>query len=286
MVQAPGFHMIRFHGVFAGHAADRADVVPRPEPEAEASVAPPEQLAFAGIGEEEEVDDERAPSRKPWAWLLRHVFKIDVTVCPFCEGRMRWLDVRRGAFLALRKPDQTGTTSPLSSRRCSRPRLPHVTRCKQSPRSERGLARQLGTGPRGRGGAPRATLGGQGRARAAVTQTERRSPRGSSARGAASTLPPPTRVDKTAGSHLPAAYSRRQNRQLPPASRLPGSTKSPGPTCPPPTRVDKSGSSTWLAPTRVDKTTGSYLPRASKRRDLPFLGPQTAGPFAEKKRVA
>jgi Putative transposase len=95
MVPPPGFHMIRFHGVFAGHAADRADVVPRPEPEAEPSALLPRQLAFAGIGEEEEedVDDERAPSRKPWAWLLRHVFKIDVTVCPFCEGRMRWLDV-------------------------------------------------------------------------------------------------------------------------------------------------------------------------------------------------
>ena len=95
MVPPPGFHMIRFHGVFAGHAADRADVVPRPEPEAEAepSTAPPKQLALAGIGEEDDVDDERAPSRKPWAWLLRHVFKIDVTVCPFCKGRMRWLDV-------------------------------------------------------------------------------------------------------------------------------------------------------------------------------------------------
>ena len=93
MVPPPGFHMIRFHGVFAGHAADRADVVPRPELEAEPSVAPPKQLAFAGIGEEEDVDDERAPSRKPWAWLLRHVFKLDVTVCPFCEGRMRWLDI-------------------------------------------------------------------------------------------------------------------------------------------------------------------------------------------------
>jgi hypothetical protein len=47
--------MIRFHGVFAGHAADR--------------VAPTKQLALAGIGEEEDVDDERAPARKPWAWL-------------------------------------------------------------------------------------------------------------------------------------------------------------------------------------------------------------------------
>ena len=92
MVPPPRVHMIRFHGVFAGHAADRADVVPRPELEPESSVAPTKQLALAGIGEED-IDDERAPARKPWAWLLRHVFKIDVTVCPHCEGRMRWLDV-------------------------------------------------------------------------------------------------------------------------------------------------------------------------------------------------
>jgi hypothetical protein len=91
MVPPPGVHMIRFHGVFAGHAADRADVVPRPE--AEASAAPTKQLALAGIGEQEDVDGEQAPSRKPWAWLLRHVFKIDVNVCPLCEGRMRWLEI-------------------------------------------------------------------------------------------------------------------------------------------------------------------------------------------------
>jgi hypothetical protein len=28
--------------------------------------------------------------RKPWAWLLRHVFAIDLTVCPKCSGKMRW----------------------------------------------------------------------------------------------------------------------------------------------------------------------------------------------------
>ena len=26
------------------------------------------------------------PRRKPWAWLLRHVFEIDVTNCPRCGG--------------------------------------------------------------------------------------------------------------------------------------------------------------------------------------------------------
>ena len=34
------------------------------------------------------------PRRNPWAWLLRHVFDIDVTTCPRCGGVMRWLEAR------------------------------------------------------------------------------------------------------------------------------------------------------------------------------------------------
>jgi hypothetical protein len=32
------------------------------------------------------------PCRKPWAWLLRHVFEIDVTTCRRCGGPTRWLE--------------------------------------------------------------------------------------------------------------------------------------------------------------------------------------------------
>jgi hypothetical protein len=38
------------------------------------------------------------PRRKPWAWLLRHVFEIDVSTCPRCGGATRWLE-------AATKPD-------------------------------------------------------------------------------------------------------------------------------------------------------------------------------------
>ena len=31
--------------------------------------------------------------RKPWAWLLRHVFAVDVNVCPECAGPMKWREV-------------------------------------------------------------------------------------------------------------------------------------------------------------------------------------------------
>ena len=33
------------------------------------------------------------PYRKPWSWLLRHVFLKDVSHCPRCGGPMRWAEV-------------------------------------------------------------------------------------------------------------------------------------------------------------------------------------------------
>ena len=50
------------------------------------------QLAlFAGDSDADE--PEREPPRKPWACLLKHVFAVDVTVCPACAGAMKWLEV-------------------------------------------------------------------------------------------------------------------------------------------------------------------------------------------------
>ena len=32
-------------------------------------------------------------SRHPWAWLLRRVFAVDVTVCPRCRGPMKLVKI-------------------------------------------------------------------------------------------------------------------------------------------------------------------------------------------------
>ena len=32
-------------------------------------------------------------SRKPWAWLLRHVYAADLSTCERCGGRMRWKEL-------------------------------------------------------------------------------------------------------------------------------------------------------------------------------------------------
>jgi hypothetical protein len=82
--------MIRFHGLLAPHAKLRAEVVPTP-----ASDAVP---AMPATGHQLELDllapsASRSPTRKPWAWLFRHVFAKDVTTCPKCAGPMRWVEV-------------------------------------------------------------------------------------------------------------------------------------------------------------------------------------------------
>lgn len=85
MVPPPGFHMVRFHGVLSSHARLRAEVVPEPPPDSLA--LPPRQLALF------EDNEELRLVRKPWAWLVKHVFLEDVSVCPKCSGPMRWLEV-------------------------------------------------------------------------------------------------------------------------------------------------------------------------------------------------
>ena len=59
---------------------------PRPEPRGLAE--PKAQLYLVG-------DEEPAPAlrRRPWAWLIKHVFLDDVSVCAKCGGPTRWLEV-------------------------------------------------------------------------------------------------------------------------------------------------------------------------------------------------
>jgi len=84
--------MMRVHGVLAPNASLRKEVVSSARPSKSAAPKPPEeapQLALFGP----EGDLEPASSRKPWSWLLAHVFSIDVTVCPKCRGEMKWVEI-------------------------------------------------------------------------------------------------------------------------------------------------------------------------------------------------
>ena len=37
--------------------------------------------------------DPDAPHRRPWAWLLKHVFLHEISVCERCAGPTTWLEV-------------------------------------------------------------------------------------------------------------------------------------------------------------------------------------------------
>lgn len=85
MIPPPRFHMVRFHGVLSSHASLRAEVVPTPP--AETGPLDPLQL------QQHLFPDDEPPRRKPWAWLLRHVFDHDVLRCERCGGPTTWLEV-------------------------------------------------------------------------------------------------------------------------------------------------------------------------------------------------
>ncbi|MGH6949757.1 MAG: transposase, partial [Vitreimonas sp.] len=102
MVPPPRWHLIRFHGVLSAHASLRSQVVPPPpatSDDAKATCASAQlELFSAGAAGANDVDSgsaraSREPSRKPWAWLLRHVFAADLQTCQRCGGRMRWQEV-------------------------------------------------------------------------------------------------------------------------------------------------------------------------------------------------
>ncbi|MEM9693762.1 MAG: hypothetical protein AAGA56_14530 [Myxococcota bacterium] len=65
---------------------DRAEVVPEPPPH---EVDPLQLQAELEL----ELEEEPRPRRKSWAWLLRHVFLKEVSVCPRCDGPTTWLEV-------------------------------------------------------------------------------------------------------------------------------------------------------------------------------------------------
>ena len=90
LVPPPRQHLIRYHGVLAPHAADRAQVVPTPPAAPSATAAGTEAMPRSPV------------QRLQWAQLLARVFSLEVTVCPRCGGPMRMI-------AALTDPDSIRT---------------------------------------------------------------------------------------------------------------------------------------------------------------------------------
>ena len=80
LVPPARLNLVRYHGVLAPNASDRAQIVRGPTTEDDERVA-------SGCGEEQASSHGR--HRLSWAVLLARVFRIDVTVCPDCGGPMK-----------------------------------------------------------------------------------------------------------------------------------------------------------------------------------------------------
>jgi hypothetical protein len=96
LVPPPYFHMTRFHGLLAPNSALRSQVVPRAVTDPEPKL--PQQLELWDVNGRRDTLGAQLPEtptkqytcgRHPWAWLLRRVFKVDITICPKCQGSMR-----------------------------------------------------------------------------------------------------------------------------------------------------------------------------------------------------
>jgi hypothetical protein len=130
MIPPPRFNMIRYHGVLSSHSSLRREVVPQATPpvvnpllEDEIADEATGQLCFA-------FDTnvvQRSTKRRPWAWLLRHVWQVDVSTCELCGGAMKWIEVATepGAIArVLRELELDGGASRARERPPTRARAP------------------------------------------------------------------------------------------------------------------------------------------------------------------
>ena len=79
LVPPPRLNLIRYHGVLAPNAADRAAIVPGRQAEADEATC---SGRHSGQGQTQTY-------RRSWTTLLARVFRIDVRRCPDCGGRMK-----------------------------------------------------------------------------------------------------------------------------------------------------------------------------------------------------
>jgi hypothetical protein len=85
LVPPPYFHLTRFHGLLAPNSKYRAEVVPQPEQMPGSA----QQLQLFDANESGTQDKPATAGRFPWAWLLKRVFRVDITVCPRCQGSLK-----------------------------------------------------------------------------------------------------------------------------------------------------------------------------------------------------
>jgi hypothetical protein len=96
LVPPPYLHMIRFHGLLAPNCSLRNQVVPACPSTTIATAEPqlPAQLELWDTNADRDRQTKPyACGRHPWAWLLKRVFKEDVTICPNCQSHLRVIEI-------------------------------------------------------------------------------------------------------------------------------------------------------------------------------------------------
>ena len=96
LIPPPKMNMIRYHGVFAPNCKDRSSVVPKAKLKEKLDAkAATDQCANSDAGSEG-----ARRERMRWAEMLKRTFKIDVTVCPDCQGRLEQIAVIKDKVVA------------------------------------------------------------------------------------------------------------------------------------------------------------------------------------------
>ena len=83
-------NLVRYHGVFAPNFKDRDLIVPKQKSEKEAT---PEDKSLP-------IQAKVRRERMRWSEMLKRTFKIDVTVCPSCCGRLEQIAVIKDKVVA------------------------------------------------------------------------------------------------------------------------------------------------------------------------------------------
>jgi hypothetical protein len=125
LIPASGFNMVRYYGVLSSRSSRREQVVPEPPPTIRNPLLdddPQLALGFDGFADGEQQTG--SAKRRPWAWLLRHVWQVDVSICQRCGGPMKWVQVAtepEAIAKALREVG-LGETGPVSGVAYPKPR--------------------------------------------------------------------------------------------------------------------------------------------------------------------
>jgi hypothetical protein len=84
LIPPPRANLVSYHGILAPNAALRPQVVPQPSSEDRRTLRNRRRKVCL-----DEISDPERQRRYTFAQLLKRVFKIEILVCPFCQGQRK-----------------------------------------------------------------------------------------------------------------------------------------------------------------------------------------------------